>query len=78
MKITPTEDFLDGHDRYEEGREYEVDEDLAGRAVRNGWATSPDAPAEWSGAVAATTLPAEQVEVTLEPHDAAQTSESEV
>lgn len=62
MKITPTQDFLHGPDRYVEGTEYDVETSLGYYAVGNGWATSPDA-APLDG-----TAPAESAD--LEPHDA--------
>lgn len=73
MKITATQDFLDGADRYVDGQDYEVEAMVGGYFVRNGWATSPDAPPEWSAGVTVMTPPAD-AEVTLEPHDAVQDS----
>lgn len=67
MRITATQDFLDGTDRYVSGEHYELDDERARYFLGNGWATSPDAPAEWSGAVSGTTFPAE---VDIEAHDA--------
>lgn len=44
MIITANQPFLHGHDRYEEGQDYEVDDALGTYFVMSGWATSDDLP----------------------------------
>lgn len=46
MKIVPKAKIKDGYTHYEEGEEYEVDDSVGERFVRNGWATSPDESSE--------------------------------
>lgn len=41
MEITANQVFLHGGTRYEAGETYDVEPDLAGYFVHNGWATSP-------------------------------------
>jgi hypothetical protein len=42
MRITPAEPFLDGHDRYEPDRSYDVTDQQARYFVDQGWAAYGD------------------------------------
>jgi hypothetical protein len=42
--ITANQPFLHGHDRYEEGEDYDVDDALGTYFVMSGWATSDEVP----------------------------------
>ena len=76
MKIIPKQVFLDDVDRFEPDQQYDVDDDRGRRLVGLGWATSPDVDDDWSGAVTATTLPADPVQ--LQPDDAASGQDAEL
>ena len=67
MQITATQRFRHGYDTYEEGEEYDVDDNLAAYFVFNGWATSPDVQVPGS----------EPADVTLEVDDAGQDQATE-
>lgn len=71
MLFTPNQTLRDGYETYEAGQEYDAPEDRVKYLVSLGWGVSPDLPAElgnWS----------EPATVTLQPHDAGSTTDSEV
>lgn len=79
MRYLPNQVHLEGHDRFEPGQEYDVDEDRVRYFVSHGRGTAPDLqpePGAWSEPVTVTTGPAEAV--TLQPHDAVQGQESDL